>query len=54
MRSRVQDVLFREIDRIGQADPACGSYGAYLRQAHDRRRDPPPSEGDDVTNFDEK
>jgi hypothetical protein len=28
--------------------------GRTLRKVHDRRRDPPPSDWDGVTNFDEK
>lgn len=67
-RARVQDVVFREIDRIrvkgkdeaitldeplGE-DPGCGLYGAYLRTVQDKRRRPPPSDWDGVTVFEEK
>ena len=102
-RSRVQDVVFREIDRIkvkgkdeaitiyeplgpetGEAElrewqavlhayrardweaasmslrrllavnPACGLYGVYLQKIEEKRRNPPPSDWDGVTVFDEK
>ena len=42
------------LQRLQRADPACGLYGVYLRKVHDMRRDPPPSDWDGITKFDEK
>jgi adenylate cyclase len=102
-RSRVQDVVFREIDRVkvkgkdeaitiyeplgpetGEEElreweavlqayrardwqaatmslgrllamsPACGLYSVYLQKVEEKRRNPPPSDWDGVTVFDEK
>ena len=53
-RARRWDAAQAILERLHRADPGCGLYGAYLRKVHDMRRDPPPSDWDGITSFDEK
>lgn len=53
-RARQWDAAEAVLQRLQRADPACGFYGVYLRKVHDMRRDPPPSDWDGITKFDEK
>ncbi len=53
-RARQWDAAEAVLQRLQRADPACGLYGVYLRKVHDMRRDPPPSDWDGITKFDEK
>jgi adenylate cyclase len=40
--------------RLQGMNPRCALYGVYVQKIRDKRRDPPPSEWDGVTVFDEK
>jgi adenylate cyclase len=53
-RARQWDAAEAVLQRLQQADPACGLYRAYLRKILDMRRAPPPSDWDGITSFDEK
>lgn len=53
-RARQWDAAEAVLQRLQRADPGCGLHGVYLRKVHDMRRDPPPSDWDGITKFDEK
>jgi len=53
-RAREWDVAETLLLDLQRADPGCGLYGAYLRKVQEKRRQPPPSDWDGVTVFEEK
>jgi adenylate cyclase len=53
-RARDWDAATMSLGRLLAVNPACGLYGVYLQKIEEKRRNPPPSDWDGVTVFDEK
>ena len=53
-RARDWDAASMSLGRLLAVNPACGLYGVYLQRIQEKRRNPPPSDWDGVTVFDEK
>ena len=53
-RARDWDAATMSLGRLLAANPACGLYGVFLHKIEEKRRNPPPSDWDGVTVFDEK
>jgi adenylate cyclase len=53
-RARDWDAASTSLGRLLAVSPACGLYGVYMQRIQEKRRNPPPSDWDGVTVFDEK
>jgi len=53
-RARDWDAADMSLGHLLALNPGCALYGIYLQKVQDRRRNPPPSDWDGVTVFDEK
>jgi adenylate cyclase len=53
-RARDWDAASMSLGRLLAVNPACGLYDVYLQRIQEKRRNPPPSDWDGVTVFDEK
>src|SRR5688572_43038 len=53
-RARDWDAATMSLGRLLAMNPASGLYGVYLQKIEEKRRNPPPSDWDGVTVFDEK
>jgi adenylate cyclase len=53
-RARDWDAANVSLGRLLAMNPASGLYGVYLQKIEEKRRNPPPSDWDGVTVFDEK
>jgi adenylate cyclase len=53
-RAREWNAAEAALLRLQGMNPGCALYGVYLQRIQEKRRDPPPSEWDGVTVFDEK
>jgi adenylate cyclase len=53
-RAREWDAATMTVGRLLALNPDCGLYAAYLQKIEDKRRNPPQSDWDGVTVFDEK
>jgi len=53
-RARDWDAADMSLGHLLAMNPGCALYGFYLQKVQDKRRNPPPSDWDGVTVFDEK
>src|SRR6185436_438273 len=53
-RARDWDAADMSLGHLLAMNPGCALYGIYLQKVQDKRRNPPPSDWDGVTVFDEK
>ena len=53
-RARDWDAADMSLGHLLAMNPGCGLYGIYLQKVQDKRRNPPPSDWDGVTVFDDK
>ena len=53
-RARDWDAATISLGRLLAVNPTSGLYGVYLQKIEEKRRNPPPSDWDGVTVFDEK